>query len=95
VRDTATGEIEVRRIEVKGRMRNKPVRLTDGEWRKARQLAETYWLYVVWDPLAGKDKPLRVQNPAAKLDYAKREIVAARFFEFPAEAVTGAASPAS
>jgi len=94
VRDAATGEIEVRRVEVKGRMRNKPVRLTDGEWRKAQQLRETYWLYVVWDPLAGKDKPLRVHDPAAKLDYAKREIVAARFFEFPAEAVVSAANPA-
>jgi hypothetical protein len=84
----------VRRVEVKGRMRGKPVRLTDGEWRKAQQLRETYWLYVVWDPLAGKDQPLRVQDPATKLDHAKREIVAARFFEFPAEAVAAAARPA-
>jgi len=33
-----------------------------------------------------------IQNPAAKLDYAKREIVAARFFGIPAEAVMVAAT---
>ncbi len=93
VRDPATGEIEVRRIEVKGRTRNKPMQLTDSEWRKAQQLRETYWLYVVWDPLTGKDKPLRVHDPAAKLDYAKREIVAIRVFEFPADALAAAALP--
>lgn len=69
------------------------MRLTDGEWRKAQQLRETYWLYVVWDPLTGKDKPLRVHDPAAKLDYAKREIVAIRVFEFPADALAAAALP--
>ena len=60
---------------------------------KGDELRETYWLYVVWDPLAGKDKPLRIHDPAAKLDYAKREIVAVRFFEFPAAAVESAADP--
>jgi hypothetical protein len=30
---------------------------------------------------------VRIQNPAAKLDHAKREIVAARFYEIPAEAL--------
>jgi hypothetical protein len=30
---------------------------------------------------------VRIQNPAVRLDHAKREIVAARFFEIPAEAV--------
>jgi superfamily II DNA or RNA helicase len=91
VRDHATGEREVRRIEVKGRMRGKPVRLTDREWRHAHLLRETYWLYVVWDPLQGKDPPLRVHDPAACLDYAKKEIQVARFFEFPAEAIVAVA----
>jgi len=30
---------------------------------------------------------VRIHNPVAKLDHAKREIVAARFYEIPAEAV--------
>jgi hypothetical protein len=28
-----------------------PIRLTTNEWFKATQLGDTYWLYVVWDPL--------------------------------------------
>jgi len=42
---------------------------------------------VVWDPLGKVPELIRIQNPAARLDHAKREIVAARFFEVPAEAV--------
>ncbi len=87
VRDEATGEVEVKRIEVKGRMQGQPVRLTTNEWYKAQQLAETYWLYVVWNPLGKEHELVRVQNPAVTLDHAKREIVAARFFEIPAEAI--------
>ncbi len=90
VRDEATGDLEVRRIEVKGRLRGQPVRLTTNEWYKAQHLGETYWLYVVWDPL-GEPELVRVQNPAAALDHAKREIVAARYFEIPPEAIAEAA----
>src|SRR5207247_2343418 len=50
----------IRRIEVKGRTRGQSIRLTTNEWYKAQQLAETYWLYVVWDPLGTPDsEPLR------------------------------------
>ena len=87
IADPATGEVFVKRIEVKGRMRGQAVRLTTNEWYKAQQLAETYWLYVVWDPLGPNPELVRIQNPAARLDHAKREIVAARFFEIPAEAI--------
>ena len=84
-RDPVTG---VRRIEVKGRKRGQPVRLTTNEWYKAQQLGDTYWLYVVWDPLDGPNPiPLMVQNPARHLDYAKREVVAARYYDIPAEAL--------
>jgi hypothetical protein len=78
----------VRRIEVKGRMRGQPVRLTTNEWYKATQLGDTYWLYVVWDPLNNPDPlPVMIQNPAKHLDHAKREIVAARYYDIPAEAI--------
>ncbi len=87
VTDDATGEVLVKRIEVKGRKRGQPVRLTTNEWYKADQLGETYWLYVVWDPLGESPELVRIQNPAVCLDHAKREIVAARFFEIPAEAL--------
>ncbi len=88
-RDPVAG---VRRIEVKGRKRGQPVRLTTNEWFKARQLGDTYWLYVVWDPLDDPDPvPLMIRNPAKHLDYAKREVVAARYYDLPAEAVERAA----
>jgi hypothetical protein len=87
IADEATGEVDVKRIEVKGRRRGQAVRLTTNEWYKAQQLAETYWLYVVWDPLSESPELVRIQNPAVRLDHAKREIVAARFYEIPAEAV--------
>jgi len=91
IADEATGEILVKRIEVKGRLRGQPVRLTTNEWFKAQQLAETYWLYVVWDPLSDSPELVRVHNPAATLDHAKREIAAARFYEISADAVQQAA----
>ncbi|MBP8986101.1 MAG: DUF3883 domain-containing protein, partial [Syntrophobacterales bacterium] len=91
IADEATGEVFVKRIEVKGRLRGQPVRLTTNEWYKAQQLAETYWLYVVWDPLGDAPEIVCIQNPVAKLDYAKREIVAARFYEIPADAVQNVA----
>lgn len=84
-RDPVSG---VRRIEVKGRKKGHSIRLTTNEWFKATQLGDSYWLYVVWDPLENpNDEPIRIQNPARKLDHVKREIVAARFFEIPAEAI--------
>jgi len=87
VTDEVTGQIEVRRIEVKGRIQGQPIRLTTNEWYKALQLSDTYWLSVVWDPLTDSPRHVRIHNPAAKLDHAKREVVAARFFEIPAAAI--------
>ena len=94
--DTQTGQRDpvsgVRRIEVKGRQRGGTIRLTTNEWYKAQQLGDTYWLYVVWDPLDNPDPvPLMVRNPAKRLDHAKQEVVAARYYDFPAEAVENAA----
>lgn len=88
IADEATGEVFVKRVEVKGRLRGQPVRLTTNEWYKAQQLADTYWLYVVWDPLGASPELVRIHDPVSKLDHAKREIVAARFYEIPAEAIT-------
>lgn len=72
---------------MKGYAKGTPIHLTVNEWYKARQLAQTYRLYVVWDPLNENPQLIRIQNPAMKLDHAKREVVASRFFEIPAEAV--------
>jgi hypothetical protein len=84
-RDPVTG---VRRIEVKGRKKGGAIRLTTNEWFKASQLGDSYWLYVVWGPLeAPKAEPVRIRNPVKNLDHVKREILASRFFEIPAEAI--------
>jgi SNF2 family DNA or RNA helicase len=82
----------IRRIEVKGRTRGHPIRLTTNEWYKAAQLGDSYWLYVVWDPLKNPNRePLIICNPVKHLDHAKREVIAARHFNIPAQAIEAAA----
>ena len=47
---------------------------------------------MVWDPLDRPDPlPLMVRNPARYPDYAKKKVVAARYYDLPAEAVELAA----
>jgi len=82
----------IRRIEVKGRTPGQPIRLTTNEWYKASQLGDSYWLYVVWNPLQSPStQPLIIRNPVKHLDHAKREVIAARHYDIPAQAVEGAA----
>ena len=71
-RDPVTG---IRRIEVKGRRRGQPVRLTTNEWYKATQLGDSYWLYVVYD--CAKSFPMlrRVRDPFGKLIVRTKERV--------------------
>ena len=64
-----------------------PVLLTVNEWYKAQHLGTTYWLYVVWDPLTESPETVKILNPAARLDHAKREIAGARHDEVPANAI--------
>ena len=88
-RDPVAG---VRRIEVKGRRRGRPIRLTTNKWYRAQQLGDTYWLYVVWDPLDDPDPvPLMICNPARRLDHAKKEVAASRYYDLPAAAIEQAA----
>jgi superfamily II DNA or RNA helicase len=86
--DPTTGQIDVRRIEVKGYSRDTDIQLTVNEWYKAQQLGPTYWLYVVWDPLTDNHEVVRVHNPAEKLDHVKKEMVVTRVFIIPADALT-------
>ena len=85
--DHQTGETEVRRIEVKGRQKGASIVLTTNEWYKAQQLGKSYWLYVVWNPLGSNPDMVAIQDPANRLDHAKREIVASRYYEIPADAL--------
>jgi len=66
--------------------------LTTNEWYKAVQLGDTYWLYVIWSPLDNPDRtPLTIRNPAKHLDHAKKEVLAARYFDIPSSAIERAA----
>ncbi|MCX7047276.1 MAG: helicase-related protein [Candidatus Sumerlaeota bacterium] len=79
---------DIRRIEVKGRKKGQPIRLTTNEWYKAQQLGDSYWLYVVWNPLDKPDPtPVMIQNPAKHLEHAAKQVVSARFYDIPAEAI--------
>ena len=72
---------------MKGRVRGQPVRLTTNEWLKARQLAQTYYLYVVWNPKNAGASPLIVQDPGHTLEHVAREVRAISGYELPAEAI--------
>ena len=70
-----TGKAPVRRIEVKGRAQlQQKVSLTENEWRKAQQLGDSYWLYVVWGCKTTKPQLLMIQNPAKKLTSDAKEV---------------------
>lgn len=78
----------IRRIEVKGRERGQPIRLTTNEWYKATHRGDSYWLYVVWDALdEPRPEALCMRNPAKHLDHAKKEFVASREYDISASAV--------
>ena len=79
--DPKTGYREVRRIEVKGRKKGENIRLTVNEWLKAKQLKDTYWLYVVWNPTEPNYEIVTIQNPAYKLEYAAKEIKTISHYE--------------
>ena len=81
---------------MKGRQRGGTIRPTTNEWHKAQQLGDICWLCVVWDPLDSPDPtPVMVQDPVKRLDHTKREVVATRHYDFPAEAMEHAAAPRS
>ncbi|MFB2837815.1 helicase-related protein [Floridanema evergladense] len=70
-----TGKSPVRRIEVKGRAQlQQQVSLTVNEWRKAQQLGDSYWLYVVWGCKTSNPQLLMIQNPAKVLAGDAKEI---------------------
>lgn len=73
--DPETGIAPVRRIEVKGRaQRELEVSLTVNEWRKAQQLGDSYWLYVVWGCKTPNPELLKIPNPARVLAGDAKEI---------------------
>ncbi len=87
--DLETGSAPVRRIEVKGRAElNQEVSLTSNEWRKAQQLGDSYWLYVVWGCKTSNPQLLKIKNPAKVLMGDAKEIKLVTRYLVPAEAIT-------
>ena len=85
--DVVIGSMDVRRVEVKGYTRGNPIQLEHSEWTKAQQLRETYWLYVVWDPLSPHHELVKIQNPFRELEHAVKHREVIRRYEIPAEAI--------
>lgn len=79
--DPQTGYRRVKRIEVKGRRKEQNVRLSVNEWLKAKQLKDTYWLTVVWNPTLPRYEMRQIQDPANKLEYAAKEIKSISHYE--------------
>ena len=82
-----TGKRDVRRIEVKGRQRGEPVRLTENEWRKAKQLRDTYWLYVVWNPREKDQELVLITDPANTLGAYVKEVKSISHYEITADTI--------
>ncbi|WP_420636572.1 helicase-related protein [Candidatus Palauibacter sp.] len=58
---------EKRHIEVKGRAGSGEIRMEANEWRAACNLAEEYWLYVVYGCATATPRLVRVRDPFHKL----------------------------
>jgi len=71
---------EIRRIEVKGRARMGSVRLSSNEWMQAKQLGESFWLYIVVN-CATKPQLYVLQDPAAKLKPHEEVVVTSYLIE--------------
>jgi len=67
------------------------IQLEHSEWTRAQNLGDTYWLYVVWNPLQADYRLVNIQNPFRVLKHAvkAREII--RRYEIPAQAIEAAA----
>jgi hypothetical protein len=64
VRHTQSGEVEVRRIEVKGRSAAVgDVGLYRTEWYAAERWGPGFWLYVIYQAISDQRRLVRVQDP--------------------------------
>lgn len=73
--DEATQISPIRRIEVKGRSQmGQSVSLTKNEWQRAKQLGDSYWLYVVWGCNTGNPQLITIQDPARNLGNDVKEV---------------------
>jgi len=66
--DVTTGDLEIRRIEVKGRSSpTGDVGLYRTEWRAAERFGPGFWLYIVYDAVGDAPRLVTIQDPFARL----------------------------
>lgn len=66
--DPETGDIDLRRIEVKGRSASSgDVGLYRTEWYAAQRFRDGFWLYVVYGAGTGEERLVTIQDPWARL----------------------------
>lgn len=91
-RDEAGREVEVRRIEVKGRGPGKGgVSLCNTEWIAAHRHGDSYWLYVLYGAKSESPRGVRIRNPAKALGPEVRRVTTVTAFHIPGEAIEAAA----
>ncbi len=92
--DPETGELELRRIEVKGRSApTGDVGLYRTEWHAAQRFREGYWLYVVYGAGTGSERLVTIQDPWQRLR-GVQGIAQVTGYRVPAASIEQAASPA-
>jgi len=85
-------ELEVRRIEVKGRSQpGTDVSLCRTEWIAANRHRESFWLYVVYAPGRPDEHAVLIQDPAERLGESVREATQVTTYLVPGEAIEAAA----
>jgi len=93
--DDETGEVEVRRIEVKGRSAPAgDVGLYRTEWYAAQRFGDGYWLYVVYGAGSGSERLVTIQDPATRLR-GVQEIAQVTGYRVPGDSVEQAATMGS
>jgi SNF2 family DNA or RNA helicase len=92
-RDEAGREVEVRRIEVKGRGPSRGgVSLCNTEWIAAHRHGDSFWLYVLYGAKSGSPRGFKVRNPAKALGAQVRKVTTVTAFHIPGEAIEEAAN---
>ncbi len=92
-RDPYGVEVEVRRIEVKGRAaRAGDVALCRTEWIAAHRHGNTFWLYVVYGAGSGAERGVLIQDPATRLGDKIEEVTRVTTYYVPGQAIEEAAT---
>ena len=88
--NASTGEIEVRRIEVKGRSgHGQDVGLYRTEWFAAQRFRDGFWLYVVYGASTSDEQLVRIQDPFGTLRNVE-EIAQVTGYRVPAASIDAA-----